>query len=266
MLRTAQTANTVIAKLRRAAGIRIILAFGFCWPSLIWPQPPANLAKRVAARESESERARQHYTYRQTVVVEELDHKGMKTGDYREVRDVIFSPEGERAEQFIVRPVNFLKRLILTDEDFRDIREVQPFLFTPEQLWIYETRFRGEETIDEVDCYVLQVRPRQILDGQRLFDGVFWVSKQDSSIVRSEGKAVPEIRRRKSENLFPRFTTLRVPVDGKYWFPAHTHADDLLQFSTGAQRIRMTIRYENYKRFGAESSVTFEGEVKKEGP
>jgi hypothetical protein len=229
-------------------------------------QQPADLARRVAAREAENEKARLDYTYRQTVVVEELDYRGVRTGDYREVRDVIFSPEGERSEQFLVRPANLLKRLILTEEDFRDIREVQPFLFTPEQLWIYETRCRGEETVDEVDCYVLQVRPRQILDGQRLFDGILWVSKRDCSIVRSEGKAVPEIRRRKSENLFPRFTTIRKPVDGKYWFPAHTHADDLLQFSSGEQRIRMTIRYENYKRFGAESSVTFGGEVRKEDP
>jgi len=229
-------------------------------------QPPADLAKRVAARESENEAARQQYTYRQTVVVEELDPRGVRTGDYREVRDIVFSPEGQRFEQFLVRPANFLKRLILTEEDFRDIREVQPFLFTPEQLWIYETRFRGEETIDGVDCYLLQVRPRQILGGQRLFDGMFWVSKQDCSIVRSEGKAVPEIRRRRSENLFPRFTTIRRPVDGRYWFPAYTHADDRLAFSTGEQRIRMTIRYENYQRFSAESSVTFSGEVKKAGP
>lgn len=225
-------------------------------------QPPEDLVRRVALREMENEQARLYYTYRQTVVLEELDKRGVRVGHYREVRDIIFSPEQERTEKFIGQPLNLLKRLILTEEDFRDIREVQPFMLTPDQLWIYETRFRGEETVDEVDCYVLQVRPRQILQGQRLFDGLLWVSKHDLSIVRTEGRAVPQIHGTKTENLFPRFTTFRVPVDGKYWFPVHTHADDILPFRTGPQRVRLTIRYSHYQRFSAESTVTFE-DVKK---
>ena len=40
-----------------------------------------------------------------------------------------------------------------------------------------------------------------------------------------EGKAVPEIRTMKSENLFPHFTTLRRPADGDLWFPVKTYAD-----------------------------------------
>ena len=186
---------------------------------------------------------------------------GFRTGEYREVRDVIFSPAGKRTEQRMGPSRNTLTRLILTEEDFRDIREVQPFLFTPEQLRLYDIRFRGEETIEEGECYLVQVRPRQILEGQRLFDGLFWIAKQDFSIVRSEGRAVPEILRTKSENLFPRFTTFRALVDRKHWFPTRTHADDVLPFRTGAQRIRLTILYSNYKRFTAESQVTFGEEV-----
>lgn len=75
--------------------------------------------------------------------------------------------------------------------------------------------------------------------------------------MRSEGQAVPQILSLKNENLFPRFTTLRQPVDGKYRFPVETLADDTLPFRTGPQRIRLTIRYQNYKRFAAESSITF---------
>ena len=123
---------------------------------------------------------------------------------------------------------------------------------------MYETKFRGEEKMEEVDCWVLQVRPRQILQGQRLLDGLLWISKKDYSVVRTEGQAVPQIRSSKSENLFPRFTTVRTPVDGKHWFPIYTHADDTLYYRTGPQRIRMNIRYSNYKRFGAETSITFE--------
>jgi len=144
-----------------------------------------------------------------------------------------------------------------TEEDFADIRNIQPFVLVEELLPIYETKFRGEENIDDVDCYVLQVRPRQILQGQRLFDGMLWVKKDDFAIVRSQGQAVPQIRSMKQENLFPRFTTVRRPIDGKHWFPVYTHADDMLPFRTGAQRIRLMIRYSEYKKFGAESKIEF---------
>jgi hypothetical protein len=68
-----------------------------------------------------------------------------------------------------------------------------------------------------------------------------------------EGQAVPQILTTKTENLFPRFTTIRKPVDGKHWFPAYTYADDTLPFRSGPQRIRLRIAYSNYRRFGAES-------------
>lgn len=210
-----------------------------------------------------NEQERQHYTYRQTVVIQELDKRGVRGGEYREVRDIIFSPEQERTEQFVGRPSNSLKRLLLTEEDFRDIREVQPFLFTPDQLWMYETRYRGRERVDGIDCYVLEVRPRQILAGQRLFEGLFWVNPEDYAIVRIGGRAVPQIRSMGTENLFPEFTTLRGSVDGKHWFPLVTHADDVLQFRTGPQRIRMTIRYSDYQRFTAEAVIKYGEEVKK---
>ncbi|MGO9128402.1 MAG: hypothetical protein ACLQIS_01650 [Bryobacteraceae bacterium] len=236
---------------------------GMLLVSLLWPlgvraqSPPPDLALRVAQRTTQARRARDQYTYRQTVVVEELSPAGARAGQYREIRDVVFSPLAERSEQVVGKPLQTLQRLQLTEEDFRDIREIQPFLFDSGQLWFYETRFKGEETMDGVDCYVLQVRPRQILAGQRLFDGLLWASKKDYSMVRTEGKAVPEMRSLKSENLFPHFTTLWGPVDGDLRFPLFTYADDTLDFRVGPQRVRLSIRYSNYQRFAAESTVKF---------
>ena len=103
---------------------------------------------------------------------------------------------------------------------------------------------------------LLQVRPRQVHAGMRLFDGMFWVDKRDYSVVKSEGVAVPQILNRKEENLFPRFTTFREKI-GEHWFPVHTHSNDELAFSSGPIRQKMTIKYEEYRPFGAESTVTF---------
>lgn len=221
-------------------------------------EPPANLMKRIAAVETAAQQAQGNYTYRQSVTLEELDKNGGVAGDYREVRDIIFSPAAERTERFVGTPQQRLKHLKLTDEDFRDIREIQPFLLTTDQAFIYESRFRGEETIDGVDCWVVGIRPRQILDKQRLFDGNIWVDKKDFSVIRSEGQAVPQMMTTKSENLFPHFTTIRRNVDGEHWFPVTTYADDTLYFRTGPQRIRLIIRYSEYKKFGSDSKITFQ--------
>ena len=229
------------------------------WRARAAPQEneaPPNLARLVAHRETETEAERNQYMYRQTVTLEELDQNGGARGTYKEVRDIIFSPTGERSEEPVGKSENRLKNLILTDEDFHDIRDIQPLVLTEDRLWNYETKPRGDENMDGVDCWVLQVRPRQILEGQRFFDGLIWVDKKEYNIVRMEGRAVPQMRSLKSENLFPRFTTLRKAVDGRHWFPIFTYADDTLQFRTGPQRERLRITYSNYKRFAATSTFT----------
>jgi hypothetical protein len=217
-------------------------------------EPPRDLVKLVAHRETETEAERNQYMYRQSVVIDELDGRGAARGEYKEVRDIIFSPLHERSEELVGKPQNGLKNLRLTDEDFHDIRDIQPLVLAESQLFNYETKFRGEENVDDVECWVLQIRPRQILDGQRLFDGMIWVDKKQYDIVRMVGQAVPQIRTMSSENLFPRFTTIRKPVDGVHWFPVLTYADDTLNFRTGPLHERLRITYSNYKRFGAEST------------
>ncbi len=236
-----------------------MLFFPAALPTLVQADdPPPNLVRLIAARETETEQAQSNYTYRQTVTLDELNSNGLAQGTYREVRDVIFSPAQERTEQMVGKPHTTLTHLQLTDEDYRDMREVQPFLLTKDQAFLYQTQFKGEEAMDGVDCFVVQISPRQILEGQRLFDGMLWVSKKDYSVIRSEGQAVPQIHTLKSENLFPHFTTLRQKMEGDYWFPVTTYGDDTLYFRGGAQRVRLTIRYTDYHRFGADSKITFD--------
>ncbi len=211
----------------------------------------------MAKNEAANRDARLHFTYRQEVVVEEFGAGKSPGGRFREVRDIVFSPAAERSEKIVGATQNNLQRLRLTEEDFRDIRDVQPFLFTPDLLWLYQVTPRGEETLDGVECWLLEVKPRQVLDEQRLFEGLLWVGKSEEVVVRSQGKAVPDLLGSKTENLFPRFTTVRAKVDGKHWFPVFTHADDTLPFRAGPLRMRMQIRYTDYQRFSADSKIEF---------
>ena len=83
----------------------------------------------------------------------------------------------------------------------------------------------------------------------------------DLQIVKTYGKNVPDLFKPKKgeENLFPRFTTWREQIDGKYWFPTYTKVDDNLHFTMGDVHIRQVVKYENYKRFGAKTKIIYEG-------
>lgn len=220
--------------------------------------PPRDLVRQVAAQGSLFEKELGNYTYRQTFQLFELDQKGLTRGHYKETRDVLFTPAGERTEEFVWGPVNALLYMRLTDEDFRDLRDVQPFVLNEDNLWNYETTYKGIEPVDGEACYVYRLKPRQVLDGQRLLDGMMWVSREHLQVVRVAGQPVPQIYRESGDNLFPHFTTIYRPVDGKFWFPVKTVADDTLGFRSGLQKVRYMIDFENYKRFTADSSIQFE--------
>ncbi len=220
-------------------------------------EPPEHLLKKIAQREAENAYARNSYTYRQTVAVQEFSDHGLMTGEYREVRDVTFSPEKGRYEAALEPPRSTLKRIKLTNQDFEDIRNIQPFLLTNAQVNFYSMKFKGEEMMDGFSCWVVWIEPKQILSSQRFFQGLLWVRQNDFAVVRSEGQAVPQIETLKEQNLFPHFTTIRREIDKQWFFPVETYADDTLYFRSGPQRMRVVIRYADYKRFGSDSVIRF---------
>ena len=64
------------------------------------------------------------------------------------------------------------------------------------------------------------------------------------------------ILKRKGQE-FPKFETYRENIDGKYWFPTYTYADDVLNFRTGPQRIKVIVQYKDYKKFGSDTNIKF---------
>ena len=68
------------------------------------------------------------------------------------------------------------------------------------------------------------------------------------------------VKKKGNENLFPKFTTWREQVDGRYWFPTYTRVDDRLHFSIGDVHVRQIVKYTNYKRFGSKTRITYEGQ------
>jgi hypothetical protein len=227
------------------------------------------IIKRFATKEREFKEALDQYTYRQDVKAQTLDGDTPDGGEYREVYDITFDEKGRKMKNVVFAPQNTLTRIGMTMEDFEDLENRTPFVLTSEEIPEYDILYVGQQKQDELNTYVFDIAPKQIVGKKRYFQGRIWVDDHDFQIVKSFGKSVPDIRKKhgKDENLFPKFATWREQVDGKYWFPTYSRAEDTLKFTIGDVKIREIVKYTNYKRFGSKSRVTYEGqEVQKAEP
>jgi hypothetical protein len=221
---------------------------------------PDEIITRFAAKETEFAKARDQYTYRQDVKVQTLDGEHVD-GEYKEVFDVMFDDKGKRIENVVFAPQSSLSKIYMSQEDFDDIRHRLPFVLTTADLPEYNILYVGQQQEDELHCYVFDIAPKKIEGKKRYFQGRVWVDGHDFQIVKTYGKTVPDIRKNHGddENLFPKFTTWRQQIDGQYWFPVYTKADDELHFKLEDVHIKEIVKYEDYKRFGANSKILYEG-------
>jgi len=221
------------------------------------------LIQKFAGKEAVFKDARNHYTYTQQIIVQTLDGSTVD-GEYKLTEDVLYDDKGNRVEKVTYAPQSTLQRIQITKEDFEDFRNRLPFVLTSQDLGEYNILYVGQQRVDELHTYVFDVAPKKVEKngGPRFFQGRIWVHNQDFQIVKTCGKNVPDIRKRNEENLTPKFVTYRQQVDGEYWFPTYTRADDVLHFSSGDVQIREIVKYTNYKRFGVHTKITYGGEVK----
>ena len=231
------------------------------------PATPADeIIKKFAAKESEFQDALNHYTYRRTARVQTIDDDNKVDGEWYEVDDVIFDPSGHRTEKVVFAPESSLQRVMMSPSDLQDIQHGYPFVLTTEQVNDYNIKYAGRQKVDEVDCYVFDVGPKQIVKGKRYLLGRIWVDATDLQIVVTDGRMVPDDTRKGKEDLHPPFMTWRQQVDGHYWFPVYTKGEGVLHFSGGNGymaedvHIRDIVKYADYKRFGSTSKIIYEGQ------
>jgi hypothetical protein len=215
------------------------------------------IIRKFSEKEQEFQRARENYIYRQTVKIEVLELDGRRTGEeYSEISDILFDNRGKRIEKVLRHPPSTLQRIILTPEDLHDIQNIYPFVLTTNSVGKYNLTYLGKEKIDEIDTYVFDVVPKKVVGDERYFEGKIWVDDRDLQIVKTHGKTIYQVTKKNKDARFPRFETYRENVDGKYWFPTYTKADDVLDFPGNRVRVREVVKYENYKRFEADVKIT----------
>jgi hypothetical protein len=70
--------------------------------------------------------------------------------------------------------------------------------------------------------------------------------------VKTRGKGVPETKK----NKFPVVETYREQIDGRYWFPTYSYADEELIFDNGdILHVRMKVRYSDFEPARAKVKV-----------
>ena len=223
--------------------------------SHITNEPPAmpvdEIIQKFTQREEDFRKERDNFTYTQDVTFQTIDADGQVDGEYHEVRDILFSPDGKRIDKVTYAPVTTIQRLIMTQQDFDDIEKVWPFVMTTAELPKYDVKYVGREHVDELDTYVFDLEPKKLEKGQRYFRGRVWVDDKDLQIVKTSGTSTGLLKK-KEDQAFPHFENYRENIEGHYWFPSYTRADDVLHFKTGEDvHIRIAVHYTNYKRFSS---------------
>ncbi len=216
-----------------------------------------HIIQEFAAKEKIFREARNNYTYHQINKVEELGPNNEIVGTYEQEWDILYDDSGKRIEKVTYAPVNTLKGLIVTKEDIEGFRNITPFVLTTDELPEYDIKYLGHVKVDKITAYVFQIRPKEIQKNRQYFQGIVWVDDRDLQIVKTEGKQVPQDKTHHGqENLFPRFSTWREQVDGKFWFPTYTMGDDTLYFSNGPPvHMKEIVRYTDYKQFKSGSRI-----------
>lgn len=226
----------------------------------ISPAEADRIIQAFTKKETEFRRALNNYSFKRDALIQSIGMGGQVTGEYHRVSTFTFDDSGNRYEKISYFPMSTMGDVV-TAEDVDDLGGINPFALEPSKISIYNIKYVGKEKIDELDLYVFDVSPKVMPDPkktkERLFVGRVWVDDRDLLIVKTRGKGVPETK----TNKFPIVETYREQIDGRYWFPTYSYADEELIFDNGGSlHVRMKVRYTDFAPARATLKVTEIGE------
>ena len=220
------------------------------------PEPPAppslpesEIIQRFARKEDEYLLSRTHYTYRKTIRIEEFGPDGQPSGEFVLITEPARDAEGKVFEKVVERPRSTLQHFYLRSEDLEGLQRIPAFVLTTAQLGKYNLKYLGKEQVDEVDCYIFQVKPRMVERQKAYFDGIVWVDAKYLEVVKTYGKWVTDLGEVHSipDLPFALFETYRENVDGKYWFPNYSRSDGTLSKKDLEIPVRIVIKWTDFK-------------------
>ena len=219
------------------------------------------IIREFTAKEATFREALNQYSFKREAIVQTIGMGGQISGEYRRVSRFVFDDSGKRYEKILLFPLPTLTEVELSAEDLEDLSGVQTFALEPSKINLYNLTYVGKEKVDELMCYVFDVAPKVMPDPkktkERFFKGRIWVDDVDVQVVKVRGKGVPE----KKNTRYPTYETYREQIDGKFWFPTFTYADEELVFDNGSViHLRMRITFDEFVRPRAKVKVIDEGQ------
>lgn len=233
------------------------------------PADIQGIIRAFTQKETEFRKALNEYAFRRDATIQTIAFGGQISGEYHRVSSFVFDDSGNRFEKILKFPIPTITEVQITPEDLEDLGGVQAFALESSKIGDYDFSYVGKEKIDELDTYVFDVTPRILADSRRLaslkkskkveryFQGRIWVDDRDLQIVKARGKGVPEFDQR-----FPTFETYREQIDGRFWFPTYSYADDELTFKGGQTvHLRMRIKFSDFERLRGRVNVIEQGDA-----
>ena len=192
--------------------------------------------------------ALRHYTYYAELTIETVSQADTITGKYYRFSQISYSPDGTRQERVVEDKSTLPKEVHIGTSSANNLTRVYQFMLTPDTFGQYEFNYVGRERIDELNCFVFDVRPTVKMPdsdkiSERYLKGRIWIDEQDLQVVKAAGEALPEQNRRRTSGFETYFQNY---ADG--WFPAYTSADDGLRVGDHFARIIVKLRFTAYKK------------------
>ena len=211
--------------------------------------PPEEIIKRFSQKEDEFLAARSRHTSRKSIRLQEFGPDGKLSGEFLRVTETASGSDGRPIVKVIEKPQSTLQHAFLAPEDLEALDHVPAYPLTTGQLPKYNLKYIGKEQVDEIDCYIFQVKPKMLERTRGLFDGVIWVDAKYLEVVKTYGKLVTEQGDAAVLPQYPfaLFETYRENVDGKYWFPNYSRSDDTLHLKDQDLNIRLVIKWSDFK-------------------
>ena len=224
------------------------------------------IVRKFTAQETKFRQALNEYAFKRDALIQELGMGGQVIGEYHRISDFTFDDKGNRFEKINFFPMPSFQAAQMQNEDLDDLGGVNAFALEGSKAANYNFKYVGKERIDELDLYVFDVAPKVMpspKSKERVFVGRIWVDDHDLQIVKAKGKAGPETK----NNKFPIVESYREQIDGKYWFPTYAYADDDIIFDNGADlRLRMRVKYSDFKVGRGKVTITEVGEAPETDP
>lgn len=210
--------------------------------------PPAEIIQKFAQKEDEFLAVRPGYGFKKTIRIDEFDREGKLAGQFLMVTEAIRGSSGQVVNKVVQKPQSTLHFFTLESEDVKELDRIPQFPFTTSQLAKYDLKYIGTELIDEIDCYIFQVKPKGVDRAHAYFEGIVWVDAKYLEVVKTYGKWVNELGDVHMATMpFTTFETYRENVDSKYWFPNYQRSDDTLHLKDINVPVRLTIKWTEFK-------------------